>query len=71
MPNRDTYLSGVNSGAVMVYDLHLLSLHFDQRAFRAVEGSEGAVLSIVRDTVDASLVFRVRRSRCHEIHDHV
>jgi hypothetical protein len=30
MPNRDTFFSGTNSGAIMVYDLKLFSLRWGE-----------------------------------------
>jgi hypothetical protein len=52
--------TGVNSGAMMLYNLDVLSLRFDQTEYEAWEG-EKATLKLQRTgSTDEALHFRVR-----------
>ena len=57
--NRDTYVSGVNAGSVMAYNLNFLTCYFDTPTYEVDEGG-GVYVAFERDTdIDALLVLKL------------
>ena len=58
MPNRDTPVSGLNSGAIMLYDLSLFSVRFASSAYEVME-SDSVSVTFNRSDTSKSLGFKV------------
>ena len=60
MPNRDTFYSGTNGGAVMIYSLDLLTVSFDQSYYEVSEADAGVYVGFNRtQDMSKSLPFKV------------
>lgn len=64
MPNRDTYYSGTNGGAIMVYNLDLLTASFDQAYYEVFEGDPAVSVGFNRSQeLSKTLPFKVDKTQ--------